>query len=207
MGNPEANTVLVDVDEVLGEFVLHVLDRMREQIPNFEPRPQRHFHLNRVYPEHAQLIHDTIREPGFIASIPLKPDAIEGLEGIRELGYNFRLCTSPALDHPTCQEEKLQWIRKLLVPVFGSSVETEAIITRNKHLYDGFALIDDNVKMSDLRGVAWTHILRKQPYHEHMRIDTPYVIDSLTDPTLPEVLDACREQTQRRLGTFALVRQ
>lgn len=93
--------------------------------------------------------------------------ALEGWQRIIDLGYHPRVCSSPITNHPTCASEKIQWLWRQFVPTFGAYVVREAIITKEKHLYAGVALMDDRPEVRHANKAPWLHILFDRPYNRH----------------------------------------
>lgn len=183
----ELPVVLVDMDGVLANFNDEILSRIAERhpdIPLLEHHPS--FYISDDYPEHSELFKKVSCEPGFFEALPLIDDALEGWQRIIDLGYVPQICSSPLSGNPTCEEDKLAWLKKHFVPTFGESVVTQALITRNKHLCKGIALIDDRPEVYGVSEASWSHIIFDRQYNE--RVLGPRLMGWLDDK-LPELLD------------------
>ena len=178
--------VLVDMDGVLAEFDDEVVSRIRDRHPHVAILEERsHFYLYEDYNEHARLVEELSDEEGFFEALPLGLQAIAGWQRLVDLGYHPRICSAPKISNPHSEREKLTWLRKYFVPVFGEYVADEAIITRKKHEYDGIALIDDRPEIRHSDKAKWQHILFTRPYNKNVKGPR---IDGWQDENLPELL-------------------
>jgi 5'-nucleotidase len=163
----ESPTVLVDMDGVLADFDAAILKRVAADLPHITPLPtRRNFYIADDYPEHSILIREMSRQPGFFASLPVVHGALEGWRRIIDLGYRPRVCTAPMRSNPACRTEKLAWLTKHFEPDFGPSVARQAIVTKEKHLCAGTALIDDRPEVRRSGEAIWQHIVFDRPYNQ-----------------------------------------
>jgi len=187
----ERLTVLVDMDGPLAGFDNEVLARMAVRlghIPLLETR--NNFYISDDYPEHAQLVRALSDEQGFFESLPVEEGALEGWEQLLDLGYHPRICSSPISTNPYSAAEKLRWLERHFVPKFGKYVVDEAIITKQKHLFDGIALIDDRPEIVQADEASWQHVIYDKEYNRH--VDGMRTV-TWRDPTLPDTLEAAKE--------------
>ncbi len=188
--------VLVDMDGVLAEFDDEVISRIRDRHPHVPIlHARKHFYLYEDYDEHARLVMELSDEEGFFESLPVGRDAIAGWQKLIDLGYHPRICSSPKLSNPHSEREKLIWLRKHFVPVFGNNVADEAIITRDKHEYDGIALIDDRPEIRHSTKAKWQHVVFTRPYNKD--VIGPR-IDGWLDERLPELLEKAAMDYKKR---------
>ncbi len=184
----ETPTILVDMDGVLADFDKEVLSRMEARYPHIPLLGARqNCHVADDYPEHWALIRELSNEPGFFDSLPQVDNALEGWGRIIDLGYNPRICSSPINTNPNSRIEKLGWLQRHFAPYFGSIVAEQAIITRDKHLFDGVALIDDRPELRGADEASWRHIIFDQPYNRHV---AGLRLSGWLDKKLPEILEA-----------------
>jgi 5'-nucleotidase len=88
-------------------------------------------------------------------------------------------------------QNKLAWLRRHFVPLFGELVVSDAIIDKDKYRYDGLALIDDRPEVDTNNGRAtWRHIVFDRPYNKHS--SAALRIRGWDDPHLEETLEAAR---------------
>jgi len=89
------------------------------------------------------------RIKGFFMNIKPIP---EGIEAVKELAryYNIYIASTPSWSNPYSWTEKRLWIEQH----FGNLLKKKLILTHNKSLLCGFALIDDNTwnGAKDFRG-------------------------------------------------------
>jgi len=79
--------------------------------------------------------------PGFYADLPLMPGAVEAFEKLCEK-YEVYILTAPSWENPSCYTDKRLWVEKYL----GESAYKRLIISNDKSLFTGRALIDDRTK-------------------------------------------------------------
>ena len=79
--------------------------------------------------------------PGFYADLPLMPGAVESFEKLSKK-YEVYILTAPSWENPSCYTDKRLWVEKYL----GESAYKRLIISNDKSLFTGRALIDDRTK-------------------------------------------------------------
>lgn len=158
---------LTDMDGVLADFDAGVIETLRQERPDIAINPNReNFYIADDYPEHAEAISEIQSRPGFFLNLPLISHAQIGWRRLEYLGYEPRICSSPLSINPTCAEEKLEWIKRHFVPMFGKYVVRTAIITKDKHGYDGAVLIDDRPEIRNSEAANWRQIVFDRQYNQ-----------------------------------------
>lgn len=99
--------------------------------------------------------------PGFFAGLEPVKGAIHALHLLLSRGHDVFICTAPMINHSTCAQEKLAWVRKHVGPAFDSRV----IITRDKTLVHGDVLVDDRPDIHGVKEPTWTHWLYDANYN------------------------------------------
>jgi 5'-nucleotidase len=184
----ERLTVLVDMDGVLADFDTEVLARMKERYPHIPQLPTReNFYVADDYPEHSELVRGLSNEQGFFDNFPVADGALEGWQRMIDLGYDPRICSSPITTNPHSTPEKLNWLNRHFAPVFGAYVVRRAIITRDKHLHDGIALIDDRPEVAHADEASWKHIVFDMSYNQSTV--TELRLHGWHDDRLPDLLE------------------
>lgn len=79
--------------------------------------------------------------PGFYADLPPMPGAVESFEKLSS-NYEVYILTAPSWENPSCYTDKRLWVEKYL----GKPAYKRLIISNDKSLFTGRALIDDRVK-------------------------------------------------------------
>lgn len=79
--------------------------------------------------------------PGFYADLPPIPGAVESFKKLCEF-YEVYILTAPSWENPSCYTDKRLWVEKYL----GDSAFKRLIISNDKSLFTGKALIDDRLK-------------------------------------------------------------
>jgi 5'(3')-deoxyribonucleotidase len=185
--NSKKPIVLVDMDGVLADFDKEVVNRLVSRYPDIPILKTRHnFYISDDYPNHSLILRTISDEKGFFESLPLAKDALEGWQRLLDLGYHPIICSAPMQSNPRSKIEKLSWLEKHFVPIFGKDIVREAIITSDKHLHDGIALIDDRPEFIDAERARWGHILFSHPYNQH--IASELRLYGWHDKNLPNIL-------------------
>jgi 5'-nucleotidase len=180
-------TVLIDMDGPLAGFDAEILSRLKTQYPKIPLLTTRNnSYISDDYPEHSLLVRSISDEKGFFESLPLIDNALEGWQKVIDLGYHPRICSSPLGSNPFSTAEKLEWIRKNLVPVFGQYVLDEAIITTDKYKSVGIVLIDDSPELKNYKQAVWQHIVFDEPYNQDSKQPRLY---GWLDKNLPNLLN------------------
>ena len=160
--------IYIDMDETIAGFERHRMERMKEvmpscvlpldQVTDFYGRKS----YARVFGEKvAEVCENLTIEPGFFLNLPVIDGAQKAIAALRRK-YNVCILSSPMSRHPFCEQEKRAWLAKH----FDQELADTAIITKDKHLFDGRYLIDDRPNlMTYVPGVTppWNHILFRTP--------------------------------------------
>lgn len=188
----ERADVLIDMDGVVADFEAHTEAKMLELYPHIELiRPRSNFYMHEDYaPEYHEVIRSIQAAKHFFREFPLIDGALEGWQRLIDFGYNPRICTAPLSINLECAADKIWWLEKHFVPVFGKKVVEHAIIDGDKAAHPGLALIDDRPEIRDADKASWTHILFEQPYNLHVQTD--FRMHGWQDPSLPELLERAK---------------
>ncbi len=185
--NIERTTINLDMDGVLAGFDQRIDQIAVDELGLEEPEFRSHFYASKNYPpKHIEAVRAISNEKGFFGSLPVIHGAIDGIQRVIDAGYHPRILSSPIGSNPYSTEEKLEWLEEHIEPTIGSFIVSQAVITKDKHLFDGAALIDDRPQIKHSEEAAWEHVLFTQEYNEH--ISGKLRIDDWYDPNLEEVL-------------------
>lgn len=197
-------TVFVDMDGVLADFDAEAIRRVKAVRPGFEANlPRAHFYLADDYPGYDEEIRVACAEEGFFEDLPVISNAIGGWQSIIDAGFTPRVLSSPLRSNATSERDKRRWLMKHFAPLFGEHVANDAIITKDKHLHDGVALLDDRPEVPHADGARWSHVLITYPHNA--MISTDLRINDLGDSRLEEVLNLAVQRYPRGLGAAALL--
>ena len=166
--------ILLDADNVLFDFVGHVLDTAREMFA-FHPPARRQlqrwdiFEDLGLYSDEVSQLKEAISQPGWCASIPIFDGAKAFVAAARRLGEVY-VVTSP-WNSPTWAFERLDSLRHHFK--FGAN---RVVSTAAKELVAGDFLVDDRI--SHIREWARENptglaMLFTQPFNEHEKITEP----------------------------------
>jgi len=180
--------VLIDMDGVIADYDQGIINQLTERYPEIPIKKTRiNWYISDDYPEHNKLLRDISDEPGFFENLPLVENAIEGWQRLIDLGYHPVICSAPQQSNPHCKIEKLNWLRRVFVPVFGELIVDQAIIDKNKHLHGSFAIIEDNPTVPNADLALWQQILFNQPYNQNSQVELRMY--GWLDKELPRLLE------------------
>jgi 5'-nucleotidase len=183
-------TLLIDMDGVIAQWYPGLLSKYQEKFPDrpvVEPKDVTQFYVEGLYPEeHREDILATARERGFYLSLPVMPGAQAALKDIEDNCLDFInpfICTAPELEFEDlmCHSEKAQYLREH----FGDFWVKQAIITKDKTVVRGDALIDDKPNIKGSMDPLWGQIVYAQPYND----------GEFTWEDWPEIRELIREHT------------
>lgn len=146
----------LDVDGVVANLVGPLLDQLHERAGKrlFEPDITR-FDLTAVLgPELWPVARNILLEPGFAASLPPYPGAIEGVQRLRSLG-RVVFVTSPFPRSPTWAEDRTRWLR-----VHTDVDRNDIVHVADKTLFAGPILIDDSPMQLEAWVQSGRHAIR-----------------------------------------------
>lgn len=85
-------------------------------------------------------------------------------EGVRRLQEHFDvwLCTKPLEENKNCRDDKAAWVEKH----FGRDLVRKLIITPDKTLVNGIALLDDAIKPEWMEAGTWKGIVFTTPWNQ-----------------------------------------
>lgn len=153
--------VLLDCDEVLGDFVgayLRVVDEHAGK--RFVAADVTDWNLAKcikLHPDVQELVNNDIRSEGFCSSIQVIPGAIEGVRRLREVSEVI-VVTAPMEGSRSWVGERTEWLGHH----FGLK-SRDIIYTSQKQLIKGHVLIDD--APGNLKGFAGTAMLWDRPHN------------------------------------------
>lgn len=159
--------LLVDLDGVVADYDGHFFERCAESgfVLDVEPAGQQHRYATDhvIDPKERKLARAMTNEPGWFRSLPVMPGAVDGLKEIRfALGEDaVWLCTKPAIDNPTCRDEKFAWVLAHL----GKSWARKLIIASDKSMVRGTVLLDDAPNPDWFDRAEWRPVIYSAPFN------------------------------------------
>lgn len=131
--------ILIDVDGVLADFMGAVLSFVNTRHgTNFNHHDMYDDFRVVIKEYHTQELENFIKSEGFCQMLKVLPGAIEGVQKLRDLGWDIMFVTSPYKDAPTWAYDRMKWLERY----FGATRE-DVIFARNKKYVHGVTLIDD----------------------------------------------------------------
>src|SRR3990167_5308049 len=131
--------VLVDIDNVVGDFVPHIFHQLAErQIEGPPPSCADcwNFFKHRFTSEAHNATIEMLNNESFWATMPLVPGAKEAVELLQAVGHEIIFVTTPWEDCVGWHWHRTDWIRRNLG-------KYSVVTTADKHVVDGSVLIDD----------------------------------------------------------------
>ena len=161
--------ILVDQDDVLGDFHARFIELWRKRYPGVPYVPKEKLTHRSIVENYPKELSDNVTglytSSGFITGMPVMPGAKEALRKMQKRGITYFICTSPLTEYNPNVLEKYQWTEEH----FGKDVTLRMIVTKDKTLVDGDYLIDDNPDIKGVRVPRWEHVLYDQPYNRHVK--------------------------------------
>lgn len=157
--------LLIDQDNVLADFSRMLYTEMcarghRERA--LPPAKQTAYSLEAHYPpELIGELKSIYTAEGFFRGLPPVEGAIQAVKEMVAEGIDVRICTFPLQTYRHCVGEKYEWVERHL----GTAYTSRVILTRDKTIIAGDALIDDNPDITGSRTPSWRHIVFDQPYN------------------------------------------
>lgn len=140
----------MDVDGVLADFALAAIELVRRVTGRqYKPEDIKTWEVFDSIPEPQakKEVYRILKEPGGCSSIPVYPEALEGIQKLRELVYIIAV-TSPFSNSPTWMHEREQWLERH----FGDAI-SYTIHAKHKERIHGDFLVDDKPE----HVVAWAN--------------------------------------------------
>jgi 5'-nucleotidase len=164
--------VLLDMDGVLADFDGHVNAVWpHDDMPLIPHEDRRDFYIAKDHPQYPRsLFSRIVQAPGFFRELPPMPGAMDAVEVLTERAEVY-VCTAPMASAPSCADEKRAWIGEHM-PGGHRYWAHRTIITNDKTLVYGDALVDDRPEVKGHRRPDWVHVLYRQPYNVE-RCDDP----------------------------------
>jgi 5'-nucleotidase len=190
MDTPVKKIVLVDMDGVLANFELACQQcwrRLYPDLPFIELEERTTHDIKQQYAtlgeNYGNKMRDIIHSNGFYATLEVMNGAKEGLDRLKQSGYEVFICTAQARN-TKCAPEKAEWVNRHL----GSEWVERMIITRDKTMVRGDILIDDKPVITGLYSPCFTHIIYDQPYNRLVDSGRPRLTWSCSDAVVANVL-------------------
>ncbi len=160
--------ILVDQDGPLADFENGFLEIWKKRYPDefFLPlSARRSVFIEDDYPEHLRdKIGNVHTEPNFYLNLKPIPGSVDALKTMLDLGYDVKICTTPAPHYENCVLAKYQWVEKH----FGRDFTKRIIFVRDKTLIRGQLLIDDKPLVEGVCKPEWEHVLYDYPYNRQV---------------------------------------
>ena len=163
----EGPIILVDADNVLykweEKFIADVLD-IDPTYPIIPLGKRTEMEMRDNDGVESELIIKVKTRPGFYFELEPIEGAKEALEAMEAAGFRVFICTAPSLSNPTCASDKHAAITR----DFGRKWADRTIITKDKTLVHGDALIDDKPEVTGVMQPSWEHFVFDQSYNRHV---------------------------------------
>ena len=160
--------ILIDQDGVLADFDRGFHEAWIANGHHFQavpPHERKNFYVREDYPSNLRREVEAIyTAPGFFRELPPIDGAIEAVAEMQEAGHDVRICTSPLNSYRNCLSEKYEWVEHNL----GVDLVSRMIVTKDKTIVHGDALIDDKPEVTGSRAPDWKHVIFDQPYNRHV---------------------------------------
>lgn len=159
--------ILFDADNVLYEWEAQYIEDCLALDPNYPviPLGQRtEMDVIAKGTPTSDISYRVKNRPGFYLDLKLNDYAQEALAEIEDAGADVMICTAPSLDNPTCASDKHAAITR----DFGRARAKRTIITSDKTVVMGDALVDDKAQITGLMTPQWEHVVYDRSYNRHV---------------------------------------
>lgn len=160
--------ILVDMDGVLSDFEQGFVNVWKEKHPDlpYVPVEERSsFYTYEQYPKELRpLTQKIVLSPGFFASLPVIPGALQGFKELSETDHEISICSSPLIGNPNGASEKYDWVEEKL----GGDWVGKLILAPDKTMVRGDILIDDRPEIKGAQQPLWEHVLYDHLYNQHI---------------------------------------
>jgi 5'-nucleotidase len=157
--------ILLDMDDVIVDFeagVRTAWDAEHPDMPLLPTEQRTQFKWAEDHPEaYRQPLNELIRRPGFFASLPPMPGALQAIAEMVADGHQVFLCSAPPNSAPHAVAEKTQWV----IDHLGSEWTDRLMLTRDKTLARGDVLVDDKPEVVGALEPVWEHVHYDRPYN------------------------------------------
>lgn len=93
--------------------------------------------------------------------LPVVEGAQEGVRRLQEY-FDVWLCTKPLEENLNCRDDKAAWVEEH----FGKELVRQLIITPDKTLVHGVALLDDAIKIEWMGKGTWKPVIFTRPWNQ-----------------------------------------
>lgn len=172
----KGQVLLVDMDGPLAHFHHGFVNAWCEEYPTLEPpiplcRWRTMYATEVMGPARSDKVWKLIRKSGFFLDLEPNMPGLEALKEMLALGFEPFICTAPLSDCSHCASEKREWI----VHHLGTEWEKRIIITHDKTIIRGLALIDDKPEISGVMDGThgpqypeWSQVVYDMPYNQNV---------------------------------------
>lgn len=102
-----------------------------------------------------------IYETRWFLDLPVVEGAQDGVRRLQEY-FDVWLCTKPLEENKNCRDDKAAWVETN----FGRDLVNQLIITPNKTLINGVALLDDAIKPEWIGQGTWKPVIFTTPWNQ-----------------------------------------
>ena len=128
----------LDVDGVIADLVTPLLEQVHQRSgTRFHTEQIRQFDLRQTLGDLWSVGHDILCEPGFAQSLPPYPDALRGVDALRNLG-RVVFVTTPYAASPTWSDDRARWLER-----HANADRRDIVHLADKTVFAGRLLIDD----------------------------------------------------------------
>lgn len=153
--------LLLDQDNVLADWRGYFDSQIEERF-GITPIVAKQFKMLDNYPpEHHDKVQQVLDLPDFYLNLEVIPGAVDAINYLNER-FDVFICTSPYTTTLGSVSHKYEWVTKHLGPEWVNQV----IITKDKTLVRGVALVDDKPTVDGRVLPSWMHVHFNQPYNE-----------------------------------------
>jgi 5'-nucleotidase len=111
----------------------------------------------------ARAVQDSVHADGFFRTLPVKAGSVAAVHMLEQAGCEVFVCTAPSLLNSSCSSDKMLWIAEHF-----PSLRRKVVVSKDKTLVRGHALIDDKPEVVGALTPVWQHVLFETPGNAHV---------------------------------------
>ncbi|MFE6967227.1 hypothetical protein ACFVAJ_19265 [Agromyces sp. NPDC057679] len=155
------------MDRPMASWEEGVVDLARKLHPDVDiadagTRTDYYFLKTTAEPERSAM-HDAMKQPGLYRTLNAVDGSFDAFQDMLDAGDEAFICSTPSLENPTCASDKLAWLDQR----GGRQVTERSVLTFDKTIILGDALVDDKHEIHGAHTPTWEHVVYDSAYNQN----------------------------------------